>query len=142
MLMSCKLDAESSTYSFTGPDDHLTSIYHGKHGNRLYTFKKTLVFPIWKSIPCSTVLQIFSEADRHSSLCEGPIPSAKILYLSTKSLKRCLIGYPARLILIVSIIPEYLSCLQHSSLSNSWKIKHNNAYHTRISQLSVKILKN
>lgn len=40
------------------------------------------------------------------------------LYRSTNSGKLCLIGYPALLILIVSIIPEYLSCLQHNVLSN------------------------
>lgn len=34
----------------------------------------------------------------------------------------CRIGYPAFRIRMVSIIPEYRSCLQHNSLSNSYKL--------------------
>ena len=53
------------------------------------------------------------------TLCAGGHPLMRNRYRSTNSLKLWRMGYPALLIRMVSIIPEYLSWRQHNSLSNS-----------------------
>lgn len=51
----------------------------------------------------------------------GLTPGIRTRYRSTNSTNVYLMGYPARRIRIVSIMPEYLSWRIHSSLSNNWK---------------------
>lgn len=52
------------------------------------------------------------------TLCDGGMPEMRNRYLSTNSVKLCRIGYPARRIRIVSIMPEYRSWRQQSPRSN------------------------
>lgn len=64
-------------------------------------------------------------------LYEGFTPGMRTRYRSTNSTKVQRMGYPARRIRIVSIIPEQRSCLTHSSLSKSWEDKITFNYSTR-----------
>ncbi len=73
--------------------------------------------PVHANILLETVLYI---VDLLTSfiLFAGKHPDMRNLYLSTNSENVCLIGYPARRIRIVSIIPEYRNWRQQSSRSN------------------------